>query len=462
MLNSDELGEKGEHQFGQICADAKLVCNKSTRDRTGWDYIVEFNFPNDGATQGSLEKREKPLSCHVQVKTIWDHNHQIKMRLSSAEHLAKELKPAFVYVQKVNARLEFTGAHLIHVLDEPLAKILKRLRKEDIAGATASNDKKIYMSASKNGVALAPTGAALRDGIIAACGSDLRAYTDKKSGQLKTLGYEGRPYHLKMTLSVAKIEDLVDAFLGLKEKVAAKDVKSHEVRFGLKKKIEDQSASAGVISFQPHAADTCTITVRSDPLSTPGVFSGEVFFPAIPNLPDEHRKMLIKTELFHLTFQRSSWTISLHADILPQKLSTWAAYWRFCYAVKSGTGTFRIKSDNNPIDVTLKITMAAEGGFEAAYCKFFYELCDTTLALLKLAGMNHEPVVSMEELSDKRYPILRLNLLANPSQGQFPLKFITETAGVKETFFRTRHALYRLDYHRRRNARVLWASKNER
>jgi hypothetical protein len=133
MLNSDELGEKGEHQFGQICADAKLVCNKSTRDRTGWDYIVEFNFPNDGTTQDSLEKREKPLSCHVQVKTIWDHNDQIQMRLSSAEHLAKELKPAFVYVQKVNARLEFTGAHLIHVLDEPLAKILKRLRVRKIS-----------------------------------------------------------------------------------------------------------------------------------------------------------------------------------------------------------------------------------------------------------------------------------------------------------------------------------------
>jgi hypothetical protein len=288
------------------------------------------------------------------------------------------------------------------------------------------------MSAFKNGVALAPTGAALRDGIIAACGSDLRAYADKKSGQLKTLGYEGRPYQLQMTLSVAKIEDLVDAFLGLKEKVAAKDVESHEVRFGLKKKIEDQSDSAAAITIQPQAGDTCTITVRSDPLSTPGVFRAGVFFPAIPNLPDEHRKMLIRTELFHLTFQRPSWTISIHSDIANQNLSTWADYWRFCYAMKSGTGTIRIKSDNHPIDATLNITVQAEGGFEAAYCKFFYELCDTTLALLKLAGVNHEPVVSMKELSDNRYSILRLNLLAHPSHGQFPLKFITEIGGVKE------------------------------
>jgi hypothetical protein len=435
MLNSDELGEKGEHQFGQICADARLVANKSTRDRTGWDYIVEFNFEDTTITNESLEKRQKPLSCHVQVKTIWDRNDRIEMRLSSAEHLAKELKPAFIYVQKVNDKLEFTGAYLIHVLDEPLAKILKRLRKEDIAGATASNDKKMYMTAATNGVPLAPTGAALRDGIITACGSDLRAYADKKSAQLKTLGYEGKPFELKMSLALNNIEDLVDAFLGLKDKVPAKDLKSHETRFGLKKKLEERSDSSAIISIQPQVADTCTITVRSIPLSTPGVFKGDVFFPAIPNLPDEHRKMLIKNELFHITFMRSSWSVSLHSDIPSQKISTWAAYWRFCYAMKSGTGTIRIKSDNNPIDATLNITEQAEGGFEAAYCKFFYELCDKTLALLQLAGMNGEPVLSMKDLFDQRYPILRLDLLASPSKGKFPLKFTSETGNVTQSSF---------------------------
>src|SRR5215211_3453231 len=43
-LNSDELGEKGQHRFAELCEDAKLTCNPSQRDRTGWDFIVEFPF----------------------------------------------------------------------------------------------------------------------------------------------------------------------------------------------------------------------------------------------------------------------------------------------------------------------------------------------------------------------------------------------------------------------------------
>ena len=43
-LNSDELGEKGESRFQEFCVDEKLTCNKSSRDRTGWDFLVEFPF----------------------------------------------------------------------------------------------------------------------------------------------------------------------------------------------------------------------------------------------------------------------------------------------------------------------------------------------------------------------------------------------------------------------------------
>jgi hypothetical protein len=46
-LNSDELGAKGESHFREICADAKLVCNKSDRERTGWDFLVEFPSGSD-------------------------------------------------------------------------------------------------------------------------------------------------------------------------------------------------------------------------------------------------------------------------------------------------------------------------------------------------------------------------------------------------------------------------------
>jgi hypothetical protein len=90
MLNADELGEKGQARFKEICADAKLICNQSDRDRTGWDFIVEFPFETVVGVLAPLESRKTPLSCHVQVKTLLDKNDRFKMRLSSAERLAKE------------------------------------------------------------------------------------------------------------------------------------------------------------------------------------------------------------------------------------------------------------------------------------------------------------------------------------------------------------------------------------
>ncbi|MHC6157008.1 hypothetical protein ACVSQB_35225 [Bradyrhizobium elkanii] len=163
-LNADELGKKGEARFSEICSDTKLVRNPSVdHDRTGWDYIVEFEqqAPNGRET---LDTRRSPLSAHVQVKTMWNRNDEFRMRLSAAERLAKEPKPAFVYVFKVNDKLDFVSAYVVHILDGNLATILKRLRKEQAKGTKSHQINKKYISfkASTSGRKIEPTGAALR------------------------------------------------------------------------------------------------------------------------------------------------------------------------------------------------------------------------------------------------------------------------------------------------------------
>ena len=37
-LSADELGDKGENRFAEICTDAGLIANKQHRDRTGKDF----------------------------------------------------------------------------------------------------------------------------------------------------------------------------------------------------------------------------------------------------------------------------------------------------------------------------------------------------------------------------------------------------------------------------------------
>ncbi|MGO4660194.1 hypothetical protein AB4Z34_36430, partial [Ensifer sp. 2YAB10] len=131
-LTSDELGEKGESRFRELCADAKLVCNKSERDRVGWDFTVDFGFSSQGDI--SLDKRLPPVSCQVQVKTITSNSRSVRVRLNMAERLAKDVKPAFIFVLRVNDKNSFIDAYLLHIYGSRLEAILKRLRKESAAG----------------------------------------------------------------------------------------------------------------------------------------------------------------------------------------------------------------------------------------------------------------------------------------------------------------------------------------
>ena len=92
-MNSDELGDKGEHRFPELCVDAGLICNKVGRDRTGWDFIVEFPLSSP-TTLNSLDRRLQPPECRAQIKTVWVRSRNIRLRLSSAERLAKHPQPA--------------------------------------------------------------------------------------------------------------------------------------------------------------------------------------------------------------------------------------------------------------------------------------------------------------------------------------------------------------------------------
>ena len=279
-LSSDELGKKGESCFSEICSDAKLTCNPSTYDRTGWDFIVEFPYESLGQ-QSTLDKRHSPISCHVQVKTMWSSNDSFRMRLSSAERLAKEPKPAFVYVFKVNKKLEFVDAYLIHMLDDNLAAVLKRLRSEHAKGikaVAAINKKYVTFRASQTGQRLPTSGEALRSALVALCAPTPESYIQKKRDQLEHLGFELRPFHAETKLVIEGHEAFVEAFLGLR-KIEVTEWNAFETRFGIKLPLKEGSSSKGILHVQPHPVDRCVIAVRENPLSPPILLKVICSFP---------------------------------------------------------------------------------------------------------------------------------------------------------------------------------------
>ncbi|MGO8866862.1 MAG: hypothetical protein ACLQME_10215, partial [Alphaproteobacteria bacterium] len=217
MLNADQLGKLGESYFRVICDRVALICNKSDRDETGWDFFVQFHFdPLDA--RSTLDKRVAPIACHIQVKTMRNHNDAFQMRLSSAEWLAKEPKPAFIYVLKVNDQLEAVEAYLIHMLDNNLATVLKRLRKEQAKHKDKVNNVMIAFSASRAGQRLEPTGEAFRDAISKLCDKGIAPYFEEKAKQVKNLGFNLQRIEGHVTL-IGHQEEMVDAFLESVRKV---------------------------------------------------------------------------------------------------------------------------------------------------------------------------------------------------------------------------------------------------
>ncbi|MCE9650733.1 MAG: hypothetical protein K8R18_14020 [Parvibaculum sp.] len=349
-MNSDELGEKGESRFREICADAGLVCNPSTRDRSGWDFIVEFGIRKEDKFN-TLDKRASPISAHVQVKTMWASGDKFSMRLSSAELLAKEPKPSFVYILKVSDALEFTEAYLLHMRDNNLAKVLRRLRSEQRNGGKQINHKKISYHASKSGRLLEPTGAALRAALIECCGLEPQKYIQTKTKQLEGLGFGSRPYTLNMTMVVDDVREVSEAFLGFKE-IEASVVGGFETRFGIT--LPDHTIPVGpsAFRFMPQPKERCSVMVRGgDNSELPVTFSAEVIFtPKV--IPD--RMILIKTLFFQLLVSLSDRSVkfSIFDEVFKSaryKTSEWIDFIKMLMLLSKGGGRVEIRPSRFPL-----------------------------------------------------------------------------------------------------------------
>ncbi|EIM25226.1 hypothetical protein [Microvirga lotononidis] len=423
QLDSDQLGEKGENRFREMCADAKLVCNASNRDRTGWDFIVEFPFSKPEG-QHTLDKRSTPISCHIQMKTMWETSESFKMRLSSAERLAKELKPSFVYVLKIDEKLQPVEAYLIHVLGDNLGTILKRLRAEQSKGELAINQKTISMTAHSAGERLEPTGAALRQALERLCGPDIQVYVEEKKRQIKGLGYEPFSYEAKVNMLVSSKGEFVDAFLGLRE-IEVTDFRMFETRFGIKLPINDGEITRGVLRIEPTPADQCKITVRGTGITPPAVFQGEALFPGIPALELDFLKAIIRSEFFTLTFEGKKMTFANNAEAINSKaytLDEWAAYFRLATILASGRGTMAIKPTKGseftfPIEAKIEEAVPGEGAY-------FQDVVDRLSGLLVLAGAPTSGRFTFEHLAEQAEHIKYAGRLLGGATDLDPITFM--------------------------------------
>lgn len=348
-LNSDELGSKGESRFPELCNDAGLIPNPSTRDRKGWDYIVDWKFTDPGP----LDSRPTPRSCLVQLKTVWTGAKTIKLRLSSLEHISKDLKPSFLFVLEVDDNLNFVGARVAHLEGALLGLVLEKLRKAT-HDCKAANKVEIALPLARWFEPIAATGIAARAAFETAIGTDMGAYAVAKQRQLKELGFGKDRLTMTTSFQADDEEEILDAFLGLR-KLSNVTVETLETRFGLalpfpdKGKIED-----GELEITPQPFDRCEIVGRDTGDGREFRFRGDVYGLPAPMLTAGQFRLLARTPMFRLLIggklgDKTSMKISLNLEteqIAKMKVS--AAEWGNLHGFLAALG-------RNQLELTVRI-----------------------------------------------------------------------------------------------------------
>ncbi|SEJ91696.1 hypothetical protein SAMN05518849_11834 [Sphingobium sp. AP50] len=364
-LNSDELGAKGEQKFGELCLDARLKPNQSDRDRVGWDYVVTWPL----LEAAPLDCRPAPLACHVQVKTVWQGNGSISLNIGTFEHIVKDARPAFIVIFEVEDQsLAFVGARIIHIADDFLSEILKRLRQAQVDGK-APNKISFTVKTTKWGIDLpAVTGAALKAAFEEAMPEGMASYGREKNRQLAQLGFEKGFMTLETSVQASSADEIIDGFLGLTS-LPVIDAKHFLTRFGIPVEVpvpwddglETVDAS---LTMKMGRTEACTVTVTRAGDGAVTTFTGDLYVvPAAISgegrMILEARSKLLRIRL-DLSLRSGSHGSSVIFAGLPDletisaRASDWATYYRIAGWAVSEPLTVQIKGRriNTPPAIT--------------------------------------------------------------------------------------------------------------
>lgn len=255
----DRIGQLGETHFTNLCLLAKLKGSKVEPDKTGKDFVVETPLDTSDPNL-SVDKRPPPLQVVAQVKTILSKNDTVRVALSVAERLAKDLRPVVICVFRIGLSGVIGEMAFVHLLNDQLEKVLKALR-----GVHARDVNKLHKKTITFRIpAEAWTPASFPEffaTIKSLAPNGMLSYGQEKQRQLEELGFDENRYSMKFSLIGTTPEQLADGFLGLIPLAADKIVLA-ERRFDILKPV-DEGEGRGTIYLEPEATERATLRLIS-------------------------------------------------------------------------------------------------------------------------------------------------------------------------------------------------------
>ena len=242
---TEHVGEAAENKARDWLGLGHITAHRPERDKRGWDFLLEYDLTSDN--QKPLEQTEPIVTCKLQVKgTVLDSG-GVDIKLSNWDKMVKQPLPFFVLVivfDKSNLE-SVTASYLVHIGEEYMSQVLKRLRGLSDRERNKLHEKTLRIAWSEKDK-LNPDhyGRSIGNKIREHIGTSAEAYIIKKLGWLKRLGYDDKPmqghilFHCPDNDSSKLYNQLADLATGVLKELPINNIAMEEVRFGISKPID--------------------------------------------------------------------------------------------------------------------------------------------------------------------------------------------------------------------------------
>ncbi|KQV51375.1 hypothetical protein ASD07_10800 [Duganella sp. Root336D2] len=292
----------GELAFGHLCASVGLTANRSLEaDKTGWDYLVEFNFDSPSTPEISTI-HQGALECKVQVKSTDKRSRKCSIKLSNLKRLATAAMPTFVLFIEFDGKSMPQRLFLVHFDQSLCLRVLSRIHDAESEGQIHRLNKlEMVIKYDEGHLLEEASGAAFSSAIKRYVGGNIAEYVTQKNNYLASAGLENGFAELTFTaVSDDTIQDLIDMSLGLDVETEVSDVEAIRQRFGMKVSapfIKEKSVKISMPDVKPSYEGR--IKFKLDKLGVPLILPAELYVSEFNSTAPLHmRKIRIKADFF--------------------------------------------------------------------------------------------------------------------------------------------------------------------
>lgn len=417
----EDLGDWAEDRFALFCSQAGVVANKSNKDRTGWDYLIEFPQENSASAPPDLHKKE--ATARAQVKSNEKGRLKARLKLSNAHRFAASPDPCFVILAAATNGGEPVQFYAKHFWKDEIERTLKRLRESE-RKEKPTNQQWLNLTFTDADCHTDD----LIDWMREIVTQDREQYSAEKQRLNRTLGYEEGGFVGNVTFATKDLQALIDHSIGITPKIEVHHIRMVEKRFGIESLNPLFDGKPDFASLQSHPSPCVVEIMGQDDIARR--FDGSIYRPGLPNLPLELVKIravagpieVILSGTGHANINFKFTSDQKHEVV--HLASCLAALW----ALTSGPTSISILFDGR--DLSCSNTK----GFNNDDAAFFSEaaVLANSLALVVEKADGPNPVLSVDEIYQNIESVVEFRKFTEPKNIGFTLQ--SNTDEVKSAF----------------------------